>query len=100
MGISAGLGPKMLRDTLVSDQRINSEESRPVLNLSKQDLESLMAGKKASKKFLDQNRKELQRYLNQAVKSEESMLGYLEVSNMTKNAEATTISLDDQESII
>ena len=60
MGVSASLGPKMLRDTLVSDQRINSEESRPVLNLSKQDLESLMAGKKASKKFLDQNRKELQ----------------------------------------
>ena len=38
--------------------------------------------------------------MNQAVKSEESMLGYLEVSNMTKNAEATTNSLDDQESII
>lgn len=62
MGVSAGLGPKMLRDTLVSDHRDtrnNSDDSRPVLNLSKQDLESLMAGKNASKKFIDQNRKEL-----------------------------------------
>ena len=52
----------MLRDTLVSDHRDtrnNSDDSRPVLNLSKQDLESLMAGKNASKKFIDQNRKEL-----------------------------------------
>jgi hypothetical protein len=46
-------------------------------------LDKLLKGKNASSKFIEQNKRELQKYMNAAMKSEENMLGYLEYSNST-----------------
>ena len=46
-------------------------------------MDKLLKGKNASSKFIEQNKKELQKYMNAAMKSEENMLGYLEYSNST-----------------
>jgi len=88
MGISAGLGKLSLRDTLLNQRKrstdqIHTEEGKPILNLTRKDLDKLLKGKNASSTFIEQNKKELQRYMNAAMKSEENMLGYLEYSNST-----------------
>ena len=88
MGISAGLGKLSLRDTLLNQRKrstdqIHTEEGKPILNLTRKDLDKLLKGKNASSTFIEQNRKELQKYMNAAMKSEENMLGYLEYSNST-----------------
>ena len=46
-------------------------------------MDKLLKGKNASSKFIEQNKRELQKYMNAAMKSEENMLGYLEYSNST-----------------
>lgn len=77
-----------MRDTLLTTRQrstdgLPTQEGKPVLTVSKTDLDKLLKGKTASTKFIEQNRKEIQKYMSTAMKSEENMLGYLEFSNAT-----------------
>jgi hypothetical protein len=42
-----------------STDQLPSEDGKPVLNLTRQDLDKLLRGKNASTKFIEQNKKEL-----------------------------------------
>lgn len=58
MGISAGLGKLSLRDTLLNQRQRSSdqlqlEEGKPILNLTRKDLDKLLKGKNASSKFIE-----------------------------------------------
>ena len=76
--VSANLGKYNLKESLMGFSK-----SKPVLSISKDDLSTIVKGKSPSKNFIAENRKELQKYLNEAVKSEDNMLGYLEFSHQS-----------------
>ena len=81
-----------------STDGLPSREGKPVLTVSKSDLGKLLKGKTASTKFIEQNRKEIQKYMSTAMKSEENMLGYLEFSNATMHgfANANNIYVEQE----
>lgn len=65
-----------LKDTL-SKSQMELVNQKPSLNMTRDDFNKLSKGKKASRKFIDENRKSISNYLNAVMKSEDNMLGYL-----------------------
>lgn len=55
----------------------------PEFNMTRQDMLNLQHGRGASQAFLEQNRGEIQKFIDIVMKSEEKMQGYLEFSNKT-----------------
>lgn len=81
---------------------------RPVLNITEKDLQSIISGKLGSKQFVEDNKKEIKRFLSDAISSEEKMMGYLtitednfnkgrmaEMENANPDANTQNISLND-----
>ena len=57
------------------------DNDKPDFHISQDDLLKLHKGKKASKKFLQDNKEQIQKFIDHVMNSEEKMMGYLEFSN-------------------
>lgn len=59
----------------------STDVDKPDFHISQEDLLKLHKGKKASKKFIKDNKEQIQKFIDHVMNSEEKMMGYLEFSN-------------------
>lgn len=74
-----------LKDAL-SKSQLEILKSKPTLNMTKADFKKMMSGKNGSRKFIEDNKNQINKYISAVMKSEDNMIGYLSFSTENPNS--------------